>query len=106
VKNPHEAAIMEMITGRVQNGRVELNGPMPKGWADGCTISLSLVNPVNLTGDTPEAISAWIAHYDELHSQIVESTFPEELSQTLLEAKAEELALWDSDNQRLESNFP
>ena len=93
---------MTIITGIFRNGRVELDGPVPD-WAEGSTVNVTkpetAADTIDITGDSPEAIAAWIAWYDKLHASIGDSTFPEELDRALAEAKAEELANWESNNQ-------
>ena len=94
---------MTTITGIFRNGRVELDGPVPD-WAEGSTVTVTkpetAADDIDITGDSPEAIAAWIAWFDKLHASLGESTFPEELDRILADAKAEELADWDSSNQR------
>ncbi len=64
---------MTTITGIYRNGRVEFADPVPT-WADGSPVAVSepetAPSGIDITCDSPEAIAAWIAWYDELHDWI------------------------------------
>lgn len=100
---------MTTITGIFRNGRIELDGP-PPDWADGSAVTVAkpdrIDEQIDITGDSPEAIAAWIAHFDELHSSVADSTFPEELERILAEDKVEELARWEEEHRRQQDIFP
>lgn len=89
---------MTIITGIFRNGRVALDGPVPD-WAEGSAVTVtkpeSVTDHIDITGDSPEAIAAWIAWFDKLHALLGESTFPEELDRVLAVSKAEEMMLWE-----------
>jgi hypothetical protein len=100
---------MDSVIGHIKNGRVELDAPLPSDWAEGSRISLTKAEssePIDITGDSPEAIEAWIAYYDNLHAQIVGSTFPEQLERILAEAKDEELATREAYDRKIRGLFP
>ncbi len=60
---------------------------------------------IDLTGDSPEAIAAWIKWYDDLHKSGIGSPFAEELAAVLAVDKKEELAMWDEHNKKLDGLF-
>ena len=98
---------MTTVSGIYRNGRVEFDDPVPT-WADGSPVAVTepdtTATGIDITGDSPEAIAAWIAWYDDLHKAVAGSTFPDELERLLAEAKAAELARRD-DNRRAEEIF-
>lgn len=99
---------MSAITGTFRNGKIELHGPPPADWVDGTEVSVEMTPPageIDLTGDSPEAIAAWIKCYDDLHKSGIGSTFSEELAAVLAEDKKEELAKWDEHNKKLDGLF-
>ncbi len=99
---------MTAIAGIFRNGRVELVGPIPD-WADGTAVTVMHPEPtdeIDITGDSPEAIAAWIAWYDRLHKSNEDSTFPEELERNLAESKVEQLKSWEEHGKRIEGLFP
>ena len=99
---------MNTIAGIFRNGRVELVGPIPD-WADGTAVTVTQPEPtdeIDITGDSPEAIAAWVAWYDELHKSNKDSTFPEELERILAESKVEQLKSWEAHGKRIEGLFP
>ena len=59
---------MSTITGIFRSGRVELDGP-PPDWAEGSPVTVAKPDQaegeIDITGDSPEAIAAWMAWYDE-----------------------------------------
>ncbi len=69
---------MTTITGIFRGGRVELDGP-PPDWEDGSRVTVAkpqaAVEAIDITGDSPEAIAAWIVHFDELHASVEGSAF-------------------------------
>lgn len=100
---------MTTITGIFRGGRVELDGP-PPDWEDGSRVTVAkpqaAVEAIDITGDSPEAIAAWIVHFDELHASVEGSAFPDELERILAESKAQELARWDEHGRRSEGLCP
>ena len=94
---------MTTITGIFRDGRVELDGP-PPAWEDGSPVTVMKPEvadePIDITGESSEAIAAWIVHFDRLHTSVAGSTFPEELERILAEDKAKELARWDEHTER------
>ncbi len=99
---------MSAITGTFRGGKIELHGPPPADWTDGTEVSVSpseVVEDIDLTGDSPEAIAAWIKWYDDLHKSGIGSPFAEELAAVLAEDKKEELAMWDEHNKKLDGLF-
>ena len=73
---------MTTVSGIYRNGRVEFDDPVPT-WADGSPVAVTepdtTATGIDITGDSPEAIAAWIAWYDDLHKAVAGSTFPDEL---------------------------
>jgi hypothetical protein len=99
---------MSAVTGTFRNGKIELHGPPPADWVDGTEVSVEMTpttGEIDLTGDSPEAIAAWLKWYDEFTATTVDSTFPEELEAFLAEEKREELARWDAYCKRIDGLF-
>ena len=100
---------MTIITGIFRNGRVELDGPVPD-WAEGSTVTVTkpetAADDIDITGDSPEAIAAWIMWYDKLLAIPKSEAAAVELEQILNDSKAEELARWEEDGKRIEGLFP
>ena len=99
---------MSAITGTFRNGKIELHGPPPADWVDGTEVSVEMTpstGEIDLTGDSPEAIAAWIKWMEDLHTMTAGSTFPEELEAFLAEQKKEELAQWDKMCKRIDGLF-
>ena len=81
---------MSAGTGTFRGGKIELHGPPPADWVDGTEVTGELTpatEEVDITGDSPEAIAAWIKWYDDLHQSAVGSKFAEEVEAFVLEAK-------------------
>lgn len=99
---------MSAVTGTFRDGKIELHGPPPADWVEGTEVSVSpreTAGEIDLTGDSPEAIAAWIKWYDDLHASGIGSSFAEELEAILAEDKKEELARWDEDSKRIDGIF-
>jgi hypothetical protein len=99
---------MSAVTGTFRNGKIELHGPPPADWVDGTEVSGQLTpttGDIDLTGDSPEAIAAWIEAMAELHKMTAGSTFSEELEAILAEDKRQELARWEEESKRAERVF-
>jgi hypothetical protein len=99
---------MSAVTGTFRNGRIELHGPPPADWVDGTEVSVDVTSPageIDLTGDSPEAIAAWVEAMAEVHKLTAGSTFPEELEAILAEDKRQELARWEEESKRAEGVF-
>jgi hypothetical protein len=99
---------MSAITGTFRNGKIELHGPPPPDWVEGTEVSGELTpttGEIDLTGDSPEAIAAWIKWYDDLHKSGIGSSFAEEVGAVLAEQKEEELAGWDEYCKRIDGIF-
>jgi hypothetical protein len=99
---------MSAVTGTFRNGKIELHGPPPPDWVDGTEVVGELspaTGEIDLTGNSPEAIAAWLKWYDDLHASGVGSTLAQELEAILAEDKKEELARWDEDSKRIEGIF-
>lgn len=99
---------MSAVTGTFRGGKIELHGPPPADWVDGSEVSVQMTPPadeIDITGDSPEAIAAWIKAMEELHKMTAGSTFPEELEAFLAEDKRQELARWEEDGKRAEGIF-
>ena len=97
---------MSTIAGIFRNGRVELVGPIPD-WADGTAVTVTQPEPTDeITGDSPEAITAWIAWYDRLLAMPKSQAAGEEMQQILDTRKAEQKAMWDVHGKRIEGLFP
>lgn len=101
---------MSTITGTFRNGKIELHGPPPPDWVDGAEVSVEMKSPadeIDLTGDSPEAIAAWIKAMEELRVLAAEAPEAgEELQRILAERKAENKAMWDQQMKRAEGLFP
>lgn len=99
---------MSAITGTYRDGKIELHGPPPPDWVEGGEVSVEMKPPageIDITGDSPEAIAAWLKWYDEFTATTSDSTFPEELEAFLAERKKEELAKWDAWCKRIDGLF-
>lgn len=99
---------MSTITGTFRNGKIELHGPPPADWVEGTEVSGELTptaGDIDLTGDSPEAIAAWIEAMAEVHKLTAGSAFAEELDAVLAEDKRQELARWDEEGKRAEGVF-
>lgn len=99
---------MSAVTGTFRNGKIELHGPPPADWVDGTEVSGELTptpGEIDITGDSPEAIAAWMKVMEELHKMTADSTFPDELEAFLAESKKEELARWDESCKRIDGLF-
>ncbi len=98
---------MSVISGTFRGGKIELHGPPPPDWVDGGEVSVEMTpaDEIDLTGDSPEAIAAWIKWYDEFTATTQDSTFPEELEVFLAERKKEELAKWGAWCKRIDGLF-
>jgi len=99
---------MNTIAGIFRNGRVELVGPIPD-WADGTAVTVTQPEPtdeIDITGDSPEAIAAWIAWYDRLLAMPKSQAAGEEMQQILDARKAEQKAMWEAHGKRIERLFP
>jgi hypothetical protein len=85
---------MSAVTGTFRGGKIELHGPPPADWVDGTQVSVEptpTTGEIDLTGDSPEAIAAWIKWYDDLHKSGIGAAFAEELETILAEDKRQEL---------------
>jgi TusA-related sulfurtransferase len=100
---------MTSATGHFRNGVIELDGPPPEEWVDGAEVSVSMDVPTNgeidITGDCPEAITAWLKWYDQLHIETKDSSFHEELEHILKENKEQELVRWEEYTSKIERMF-
>jgi len=100
---------MTTITGIFRDGRVELDGP-PPAWADGSPVTVMkpevAAEPIDITGDSPEAIAAWMVWYDEFLTLPRCESAAEELERILAENKAEQIALWPEHSKHVERLFP
>jgi hypothetical protein len=96
------------VTGTFRGGKIELHGPPPADWVEGGEVSVEMTTPtgeIDLTGDSPEAIAAWIKWYDDLHKSGIGSAFAEEVGAVLAEEKKKELAGWDAYCKRIDGIF-
>lgn len=97
---------MSTITGTFRNGKIELHGPPPPDWVDGTEVSGELsptTGEIDLTGDSPEAIAAWVKAMAEVHALAAESSEAgDELQCILAERKAENKAMWEQYVKRVE----
>jgi hypothetical protein len=97
---------MSAVTGTFRGGKIELHGPPPADWVDGTEVSVETKPPadeIDLTGDSPEAIAAWIQAMEELRVMAAEA--PEagdELQRILDERKGENKAMWDDYCNRID----
>ncbi len=100
---------MSAVTGTFRGGKIELHGPPPADWADGTEVSVEptpTVEDIDLTGDSPEAIAAWIEAMEELRVLAAEAPDAgEELQRILAERKAENKAMWDQYVKRVDGRF-
>lgn len=99
---------MSAVTGTFRGGKIELHGPPPVDWVDGIEVSVSPREPaseIDLTGDSPEAIAAWLRWYDEFVRLPRTSGAGDELQRILEERKAENKALWERQVKRAEGLF-
>lgn len=97
---------MSAITGTFRDGKIELHGPPPADWVDGTEVSVESKTPageIDLTGDSPEAIAAWVEAMAEVHKLAAEAPDAgEELQRILAERKAENKAMWERYVKRVE----
>lgn len=99
---------MSAIDGTFRNGKIELHGPPPADWVDGAEVSVSPVatpGEIDITGDSPEAIAAWLKWYDEFLRLPRSAEAGDELQRILDERKAENKAMWEQHVKRAEGLF-
>ena len=100
---------MSTITGKFRNGGIVLDGPMPD-WVEESEVIVqkpdSANDTIDINGDSPEAIAAWIAWYDDLLALPKSEEAAEELDRILAARKAEQKELWNEQNRRVEGLFP
>jgi len=88
---------MTTVNGIYRNCRVEFDDPI-LAWADGSAAAVTkpetALSGIDITGDSPEAVAARIAWYDDLHKAAAGSTFPDELERhRTVEAQSSPLTL-------------
>ena len=100
---------MSTITGKFRNGGIVLDGPMPD-WVEESEVIVqkpdSANDAIDINGDSPEAIAAWIAWYDDLLALPKYEEAAEELDRILAARKVEQKELWNEQNRRIEGLFP
>ncbi len=100
---------MSTITGKFRNGGIVLDGP-PPDWEEEADVIVQKPDGANgeidINGDSPEAIAAWIAWYDELLALPKSEAAAEELERILAARKVEQKELWKEQGQRIEGLFP
>ena len=100
---------MSAVTGTFRGGKIELHGPPPADWVDGGEVSVEMTPPageIDITGDSPEAIAAWIKWMGEQRALAAQSPDAgDELQRILDERKAENKAMWGEYVKRVEGRL-
>jgi hypothetical protein len=100
---------MSTISGTFRGGKIELHGPPPADWVDGTEVAGELApttDDIDITGDSPEAIAAWIEAMAEVHALAAESPEAgEELQRILAVHKAENKAMWEQCVKRVDGRL-
>jgi hypothetical protein len=100
---------MHTVTGHIRNGHIELDDPLPSRWPEGSRVSLTIAetpaNELDITGDSPEAIAAWIAWYHDFRALPRNTADADELQDILNQRKAELKAQFESQSRRAEGLF-
>jgi hypothetical protein len=99
---------MPTITGHIQNGTIVLDTPLPPDWPEGTQVTLAKREvedaEIDITGDSPEAIAAWIAWYEKIHERHQDDKSGQEMEAILnarrAELKAQTAASW-ARNERM-----
>jgi hypothetical protein len=89
---------MHVLSAHIRNGRIELDGPLPPNWSEGQRVSLTITEPtepLDITGDSPEAIAAWLKWYEEFRALPRDEAAAEEMDKILISRKAELKAQWE-----------
>ena len=97
------------VTGKYRNGGIVLDGPTPD-WDEDCEVIVQNPNVANgeidITGESPDAIAAWLAWYEELRAEPKSEEAIVELEQILSARKVELQELWKEQGRRVEGFFP
>ena len=88
---------MSTITGKLRNGGIVLDGPLPD-WVEESDVIVqkpdTATDAIDINGDSPEAIAAWIAWYDDFLALPKSEGAADELEMILDTRKAEQKELW------------
>lgn len=100
---------MPTITGIFRNGRVELDEPLPD-WANGSAVTVlkpdTATDEIDITGDSPEAIAAWTAWYEDFSALPRNEIAANELEQILAVRKDEQKTMVSKQNKCIDGLFP
>jgi hypothetical protein len=81
---------MSAVRGIYRDGKIGLRTPSPE-WADGTEVGGTLEpvtsTEIDITGDSPEAIAAWLKWFDEFQAMPVAEEAADELGQILRDIK-------------------
>lgn len=72
---------MKTLKGHIQGGQIHIDDSLPTDWPEGATVLLTLnpedANDIDITGDSPEAIAAWMKWYEQLREEAQKADFAE-----------------------------
>jgi len=99
---------MSRIAAHIRNGRIELDEPLPADWPDGTSITVGKADAddddLDITGDSPEAIAAWLAWHTEFQALPRNEDLGLEMEQILnerrKEGKAQVAARWKLEEEQ------
>ncbi len=105
---------MSTVRGRIKNGAMEFDGPLPTDWPDGAEVETRLKSVESDLGwgmreedwpTTPEGIEEWCAWVSSLEPFLSTPEELESFERVLAEQKAWELANWDARCKKIEGLF-
>lgn len=100
---------MSVVRGIYRDGKIELRTP-PPDWEEGAEVggTLEPVTPgeIDITGDSPEAIAAWLKWFDDFQALPRDEGAADEMERILRERKEEQKALWEQHGKRIEGLTP
>jgi hypothetical protein len=99
---------MPTVLAYYRNGAVELDGPVPAEWTDGAGLRIDLEpaeSGIDITGDSPEAIAAWLKWYEEFAALPRDEEAILELEEILRRNKEEGKAMFEAHCRSAEELF-
>ena len=99
---------MSAVLAHYRNGAVELDGPPPTEWPEGAELRIEFEpteNGIDITGDSPEAIAAWLKWAEEFFSLPRDEEAALELEAILKANKEANKAMWAEQVRRAEAIF-